>query len=157
MTHLQVGTPAPPFSGTDQNGRTIHSADLLGNNIILFFYPKDNTPACTEQVCNLRDYHQQWLQKGYLPIGISPDSVRKHKNFADKFGVNYPLIADTERQIIDTYGVWGEKKFWGRTYFGVYRTTFVINRQGVITHLFTNVDTKNHTDQINNALLDIKA
>jgi len=120
--------------------------------LILYFYPKDNTPGCTAESCNLSDNYQMWLSKGYEVVGVSLDSVASHKKFADKFQFGFNLIADSDTAILQAYGVWGEKNMYGRKYMGVLRTTFVINEEGIIEEIFEKVDTKNHTDQIIKAL-----
>ncbi|MBW8323843.1 MAG: thioredoxin-dependent thiol peroxidase [Prolixibacteraceae bacterium] len=155
MAILKIGDKAPDFSGLNQNGTVISSNDFRGKKLILYFYPKDNTPGCTAESCNLSDNYQMWLSKGYEVIGVSPDKVASHKKFADKFQFGFNLIADTETNILQAFGVWGEKSMYGRTYMGVLRTTFVINEDGIIEQIFDKVDTKDHTNQIIKAL-DIK-
>lgn len=152
MMLLKKGDRAPGFSGHNQNGEKIALSDFRGKKIILYFYPKDNTPGCTAESCNLNDNYNFWLSKGYEVIGISPDSVSSHKKFADKFQFGFNLIADPETEILNAYGVWGEKSMYGRKYMGVLRTTFIINEDGIIEDVFEKVDTKNHTDQIVKAL-----
>jgi len=148
MTTLSKGDKAPAFSGQNQNNELI-SLDLFkGKKLILYFYPKDNTPGCTAESCNLNDNYQAWLAKGYEVVGVSPDSVASHKKFADKFKFGFNLIADPETKILQAYGVWGEKSMYGKKYMGVLRTTFVIDENGVILDVFEKVDTKNHTEQI---------
>jgi peroxiredoxin Q/BCP len=117
---------------------------------VLYFYPKDSTPGCTAEACNLRDNYELLLSQGYKIIGVSPDSVKSHEKFATKFELPFPLIADTEKKIVTDYQVWGEKKFMGRTYMGVFRTTFIIDEKGVIERIISEVNTKNHTEQIIN-------
>jgi len=148
MTSLKKGDRAPEFSGLNQNGEKISLSGLRGKKLILYFYPKDNTPGCTAESCNLNDNYALWRSKGYDVVGISPDSVASHKKFADKFQFGFNLIADTETEILQNYGVWGEKSMYGRKYMGVFRTTFVINEEGIIEDVFEKVDTKNHTEQI---------
>jgi len=154
MTKLALGDNAPVFSGLNQNGEQISLADFKGKKVVLYFYPKDNTPGCTAESCNLSDNYQMWLSKGYEVVGVSPDKVASHKKFADKFQFGFNLIADTETEILQAYGVWGEKSMYGKKYMGVLRTTFIIE-DGIIREIFDKVDTKNHTDQIIKAL-DIK-
>ncbi len=154
MTKLALGDKAPVFSGLNQNGEQISLADFKGKKVILYFYPKDNTPGCTAESCNLSDNYQMWLSKGYEVVGVSPDKVASHKKFADKFQFGFNLIADPETEILQAYGVWGEKSMYGKKYMGVLRTTFIIE-DGIIREIFDKVDTKNHTDQIIKAL-DIK-
>lgn len=152
MIRLKKGDRAPEFSGLNQKGEKIALSNFRGKKLILYFYPKDNTPGCTAESCNLNDNYEFWLSKGYEVIGISPDNVSSHKKFADKFQFGFNLIADTETEILNAYGVWGEKSMYGRKYMGVFRTTFIINAEGVIEDIFEKVDTKNHTDQIVKAL-----
>lgn len=155
MASLSKGDKAPEFAGLNQSGEIITLAGFKGKKVILYFYPKDNTPGCTAESCNLNDNYQMWLSKGYEVIGVSPDSVASHKKFADKFQFRFNLVADPETIILQAYGVWGEKSMYGKKYMGVLRTTFVINEDGFIEEIFEKVDTKNHTDQLTKAL-DIK-
>lgn len=152
MSILSVGEKAPEFEGMNQKGEKISLNDFKGKKLILYFYPKDNTPGCTAESCNLNDNYQYWLSKGYEVVGVSPDPVASHKKFADKFGFGFNLIADPEATILKAYGVWGEKNMYGKKYMGVLRTTFVINEEGVIEQVIEKVDTKNHTEQLTNAL-----
>jgi len=147
---LNIGEKAPQILGTDQNNNSVSLEQFLGSKIVLYFYPKDSTPGCTAEACNLRDNYEILLSKGYKIIGVSPDSVKSHEKFATKYELPFPLLADTDKKIVTDYQVWGEKKFMGRTYMGVFRTTFIIDEQGVIENIFTQVDTKNHTSQIIN-------
>ncbi|VAW22622.1 Thiol peroxidase, Bcp-type [hydrothermal vent metagenome] len=148
MSELGKGGKAPFFKGVNQNNEIISLADFKGKRLILYFYPKDNTPGCTAESCNLNENYNMWLEKGYEVVGVSPDSVKSHRKFVDKFGLRFNLIADTEKEILQAYGAWGEKKMYGRAYMGVIRTTFVINEGGVIEEVFSKVNTKNHTQQI---------
>ena len=148
MSKLKKGDAAPQFKGHNQNGEEISLADYKGKKVILYFYPKDNTPGCTAESCNLNDNYQMWLDKGYEVIGISPDSVASHKKFADKFNFGFNLIADTGKEILEAYGVWGEKKMYGRSYMGVLRTTFIIDEAGIIIDVIEKVNTKDHTNQL---------
>lgn len=148
MTPLKVGDQAPDFSGPNEKGETISLADFKGQKLILFFYPKDNTPGCTAEACNLRDNYSELKKQGYALLGVSTDSERKHSNFIKKFDLPFPLLADTERATIEAYGVWGLKKFMGREFDGIHRTTFVIDEKGVIENVILKVKTKNHTAQI---------
>lgn len=148
MTKLKVGEKAPHFEGVNQNGEKITLNDFAGKKLILYFYPKDNTPGCTAESCNLNDNYDTWLEKGYDVVGVSPDSEKSHRSFVDKFGFRFNLIADTEKEILQAYDVWGVKKMYGREYMGVMRTTFVISEKGVIEQIFEKVDTKDHTSQI---------
>lgn len=152
MSHLSVGDKAPEFEGLNQFGEKISLKDFKGKKLILYFYPKDNTPGCTAESCNLNDNYQHWISKGFEIVGVSPDSVASHKKFADKFGFNFNLIADPETTMLKAYGVWGEKNMYGKKYMGVLRTTFVINEEGIIDQVIEKVDTKNHTEQLTNAL-----
>ena len=153
MIQLVEGIAAPFFSGINQNGETISLAGFKGKKLILYFYPKDNTPGCTAEACNLNDNYEFWLSKGYEVVGISPDSEASHQKFVNKYGLKFNLIADTGKEILQAYGVWGEKVNYGKTYMGVIRTTFVINEEGVIEKIFKKVDTKEHTNQIYKELL----
>ena len=148
MTHLKEGDFAPPFEGKDQHGNLISLKNYSGKTVVLYFYPKDDTPGCTAEACNLRDHHTELLDRGFSVIGVSPDSEKSHSKFAEKYHLPFPLIADTEKEILQAYGVWGEKNMYGRKYMGVHRTTFVIDGSGKILKIFTKVDTKNHTEQI---------
>ncbi|HCY43242.1 MAG TPA: thioredoxin-dependent thiol peroxidase [Prolixibacteraceae bacterium] len=152
MATLIKGDKAPQFAGLNQSGELISMDKFKGKKLILYFYPKDNTPGCTAESCNLNDNYQLWLSKGYEVVGVSPDSVASHKKFADKFQFGFNLIADTEKEILQAYGVWAEKSMYGKKYMGVLRTTFVINEDGIIEEIFDKVDTKNHTDQLTKAL-----
>ena len=153
MVQLVEGTAAPDFSGINQKGETISLSGFKGKKLILYFYPKDNTPGCTAETCNLNDNYEFWISKGYEVIGISPDSVASHEKFVEKYGLKFNLIADTSKEILEAYGVWGEKVNYGKTYMGVIRTTFVIDEKGVIEKIFKKVDTKEHTSQIVKDLL----
>lgn len=148
MTKLTEGNLAPDFSGKNQFGKEISLADFKGKRLVLYFYPKDNTPGCTAEACNLNDNYETFLAKGYEVVGVSPDSQKSHQNFAKKYGLRFNLISDPEKSILENYGVWGEKKMYGKSYMGVLRTTFIINEKGIIEKIFEQVDTKNHTDQI---------
>ncbi|MDP4223353.1 MAG: thioredoxin-dependent thiol peroxidase [Bacteroidota bacterium] len=148
MTKLKEGMKAPYFEGSDQNGKIVKLSDYAGKKVILYFYPKDNTPGCTAEACNLRDNHQDLLKKGFAVIGVSMDSVKSHQGFADKYSLPFPLIADISKKILEDYGVFGEKKLYGRTFLGIMRTTFIIDEKGIIEKIISKVDTKNHTEQI---------
>ena len=148
MKKLKEGDKAPAFEGNDQNGKTISLSDFLGKKVILYFYPKDDTPGCTLEACNLRDNHTELIKRGFEVLGVSPDSEKSHTRFAGKYNLPFPLIADTEKQILKEFGAWGEKNMYGKTSEGVLRTTFVINEEGIIEKVFSKVDTKNHTKQI---------
>jgi peroxiredoxin Q/BCP len=148
MTELKEGMKAPFFEGTGQDGRTIRLSDYIGKKVVLYFYPKDNTSGCTAEACNLRDNYQSFLKKGFAVIGVSTDSEKSHKGFTEKYSLPFPLIADTSKKIVNDYGVYGEKKMYGKSYFGIVRTTFVIDEKGIIEKIITKVDTQNHTEQI---------
>ena len=148
MTQLKIGDKAPLFTGTDQDGKSISLSDFRGRKVILYFYPKDNTPGCTAEACSLRDGRTELQRMGFEVIGVSPDSVKSHQGFIAKHGLNFPLIADADKSIAAAYGVWGEKKFMGRTYMGILRTTFVIGPDGTIEKIFDKVNTKDHFTQI---------
>jgi len=153
MTQLVEGLAAPDFSGNNQNGEKITLSGLRGKKLILYFYPKDNTPGCTAESCNLNDNYEFWIAKGYEVIGISPDNEASHTKFVEKYGLKFNLIADTEKVILQAYDVWGEKMNYGKSYMGVIRTTFVIDEEGIIEKIFRKVDTKEHTNQIVKELL----
>ncbi len=148
MGYLSKGARAPLFEGINQDGRTIRLEDFKGKKVILYFYPKDNTPGCTAEACNLRDNYSIWLKRGFEVIGISPDNERSHKRFEEKYNLPFSLLADPEKKILKAYGAWGMKKMYGRSYEGVLRTTYVIDEEGLIDEVFTKVETKNHTSQI---------
>lgn len=145
---LKEGDPAPTFRAVDQHGNTIDLDDYKGLKVILYFYPKDNTPGCTAEACNLRDNYDDLLERKFKIIGVSPDEEASHRKFTEKYRLPFPLIADTDREIIEKYGVWGDKTFMGRNYKGVNRTTFVISEEGTIEKIITKVKTKDHADQI---------
>jgi peroxiredoxin Q/BCP len=148
MTPLTEGTPAPDFTSVDQSGNLISLITLRGNKIILYFYPADDTPTCTDEACNLRDNYDVLKEKGYLIIGVSPDTSKSHHKFIDKYKLPFPLISDSDKVIVNKYGVWGPKKLFGKAYDGVIRTTFVIGENGIIGKIITKVDAKNHASQI---------
>jgi len=152
MTHLKEGDQAPAFEGLNEHEEKMSLSDFQGKKLILFFYPKDDTPGCTAAACNLRDNSDALREKGFEMLGVSPDPAKKHQKFIKKYEFPFHLLADTDHQIMDQFGVWGQKKFMGRTYDGVHRTTFIIDENGVIEKIFTKVKTKNHTNQILEAL-----
>jgi len=145
---LKEGDKAPAFSSMDQNGNPVALKDFKGQKVVLYFYPKDDTPGCTAEACNLRDNFAGLTQKGIAVLGVSTDSVKSHKKFEDKYTLPFTLVADEDKSIVNEYGLWGEKKFMGKTYMGTARATFLINEQGKIDHIIEKVDTKNHTAQI---------
>ena len=147
---IDEGTKAPFFSGITQDETSVSLSDFTGKKLILYFYPKDNTPGCSVEADNLAQNYKRLQQAGYEVVGVSPDSVERHKKFAEKFNLPFPLIADTEKKILEAYGVWGEKKMYGRTYMGVFRTTFIIDENGIIERVIKKVKTKDHANQILN-------
>lgn len=149
---LKEGDKAPDFKGLDQNDKTVQLADFKGKNLILYFYPKDNTPGCTKEACDLRDNYDYWLNKGYAVVGVSPDSAASHQKFIEKFNLPFPLIADTDKSVMEAYGTWGEKNMYGNIKMGVLRTTFVIDTDGMITKVFKRPKNDAHTEQITQAL-----
>ena len=145
---FKKGDTAPDFNGLNQDGKQIQLKDFKGKKLILYFYPKDNTPGCTAESCDLRDNYEMWQSKGYQIVGVSPDSQKSHQKFIEKYNLPFPLIADEEKVIIKAYGAWGPKKLYGREYEGLLRTTFVIDEKGIIQEILTKVKTKDHTNQI---------
>lgn len=152
MATIKEGDKAPEFTAGDEAGNILSLSQFKGKKLILFFYPKDDTPGCTAENCNLRDNYAVLLEKGFAVVGVSPDSAKKHQGFKTKYGLPFPLIPDSDQQIMKMYGAWGEKQMYGRSYEGVLRTTFIINEEGVVEKVFEKVDTKNHTAQILKAL-----
>jgi thioredoxin-dependent peroxiredoxin len=147
-THLLEGQKAPAFTGNDQDGNKISLSDFKGQKVVLFFYPEDDTPTCTIQACNLRDNYSLLTKNGFKVIGISPDDIRSHQKFKEKFNLPFTLIADPEHKIINKYGVWGEKKLYGREYLGLHRTTFIVNEKGIISKIFLRPRNKAHAEEI---------
>lgn len=145
---LQVGDKAPSIEAKDQDGNTIKLSDFQGKKVVIYFYPKDSTPACTAQACSLRDNYEALLAKGYVVLGVSVDDEKSHKKFANKYSLPFPLLADPEHTIVEVYGVWGEKMLYGRKYMGTIRTTFIIDEKGAIQEVISKVDTKNHAGQV---------
>ena len=148
MTHLKEGDIAPHFEGLLETGETTSLKDYAGKKLVLFFYPKDNTPGCTAEVCSLRDSFAELKAEGYELLGVSADSMRKHQNFIEKFELPFPLLADVEKETINAYGVWGPKKFMGKTFDGIHRTTFIIDEDGKVVKIIAKVKTKDHAHQI---------
>jgi thioredoxin-dependent peroxiredoxin len=148
MTHLKEGDKAPVFKGIDQHGNTVSLTDFKGKKVVLYFYPKDMTPGCTNQACNLRDNYSTLLKQGYAVVGVSMDSVKRHEKFAEKYSLPFPLLADENKEILLQYGVFGEKQFMGRTFDGIHRTTFIIDEKGVIEKIIKKPNTKNHAEEI---------
>ena len=148
MTHLKPGDAAPAFTANDQSGNPVSLSDFKGKKVILYFYPKDLTPGCTVEACNFRDNAQLLADKGFAVVGVSADSEKDHRKFIEKHDLNFTLLADTEKEVIKAYGVWGLKKFMGREYEGIHRETFVISESGTIEHVIDKVDTKSATEQV---------
>jgi peroxiredoxin Q/BCP len=148
MEMLKIGDKAPEDLGTDQSGKQHKLSDYKGKKLVVFFYPKASTPGCTVEACDLRDNYHRFLASGYKVLGVSADSAKKQQNFKEKNNLPFPLIADTERKVIETFGVWGEKKFMGRTFDGIHRTTFIIDQNGIIEEVISKVKTKEHSKQI---------
>jgi len=145
---LKPGDKAPAFTVNDQDGNSVSLSDFKGKKVALYFYPKDDTTGCTAQACNLRDNYASLKKKGVVILGVSIDSEKSHKKFENKYTLPFPLLADTEKDIVNKYGVWGEKMMYGRKYMGTFRVTFLINEQGKIDHIIEKVDTKDHAAQI---------
>ena len=148
MTTLKIGDKAPNFEAKDNKGNTIKLSNYAGKKLVLFFYPKASTPGCTMEACNLRDNYQTFLAKGYDVLGASADSAKRQQNWIDKHELPFPLLADEDKTVINAFGVWGPKKFMGREYDGIHRTTFVIDENGIIEDVIAKVKTKAHTEQI---------
>lgn len=149
---LQVGKKAPPFSLKDQNGEKKSLKDFLGKKVVLYFYPKDNTSGCTKEACSFNDNLPSFEIIDAVIIGISPDSVQSHKKFVDKYNLNFLLLADDEKKVVEAYGVWKEKSMYGRKYMGVERTTYIIDESGKITQIFLKVKVEGHTNEVLNSL-----
>lgn len=145
---LQVGDKAPAFEAKIQDGSTIKLSDYLGKKVVIYFYPKDNTPGCTAQSCNLRDNYEILQNQGYVVLGVSTDSEKSHVKFIEKFDLPFDLISDPDKEVHDLYGTWDLKKLYGREYMGTVRTTFVIDEKGIIEEIIGKVKTKAHTEQI---------
>ncbi|WP_028526282.1 thioredoxin-dependent thiol peroxidase [Runella limosa] len=145
---LQVGDKAPSIEAKDQDGNSIKLSDFQGKKIVIYFYPKDSTPACTAQACSLRDNYEALLAKGFAVLGVSVDDEKSHKKFANKYSLPFPLLADPDHNIVEAFGVWGEKMLYGRKYMGTIRTTFIIDEAGVIQEVISKIDTKNHAAQV---------
>lgn len=148
MITLKIGDKAPDFRVIDQNNIMIRLENYLGKKVVLFFYPKASTPGCTVEACNLRDNYQEFIDKGYEIIGVSADSQKRQLNFGTKYNLPYSLLVDENKEVINSYGVWGPKKFMGREYDGIHRTTFIIDEKGIIENIIIKVKTKEHTAQI---------
>jgi peroxiredoxin Q/BCP len=148
VNKLKVGDKAPDFSLNNQDGKTFSLKDYHGKKVVLYFYPKDDTPGCTAESCNLRDNYSSLKKKGYEVIGVSVDNEKSHKKFANKFSLPFNLLADTEKDMVEKYGVWGEKMLFGRKYMGIIRTTFIIDENGKIEKIINDVETEDHTKQV---------
>lgn len=145
---LKPGDKAPDFSGKDQNGNPISLSDYKGKKLAVYFYPKDNTPGCTTQACNLRDNYTELQKAGFNILGVSADNEKSHTKFIEKYDLPFPLLADTNHEVIKAFGAWGHKKFMGKEYEGILRSTFVINEEGIIEKVIEKVETKNHAAQV---------
>ncbi len=145
---LKIGDKAPQDLGTDEAGKSHQLSDYKGKKLVVFFYPKASTPGCTVEACDLRDNYHRFLASGYQLLGVSADNAKRQQNFKEKNNLPFPLIADTERQVIEAFGVWGPKKFMGRTFDGIHRTTFIIDENGIIEEVIEKVKTKDHSSQI---------
>lgn len=145
---LKEGDKAPAFTGTDQNGKKIKLSDLKGSRVVLYFYPKDDTPGCTKQACSLRDSYEVFRKKGIVVLGVSIDDEKSHQKFISKFDLPFDLIADTDKSIVEKYGVWGEKSMYGRKYMGTFRKTFLIDEKGKIVKIFDKVKVSEHADEV---------
>jgi len=150
---LQKGDKTPAVTLQDQNGKQFDTASLTGKKTILYFYPKDNTSGCTAEACSLNGGLDEWAKQGYQIVGVSPDSPSSHQKFIAKYSLNFTLLADTEKELATAFGVWAEKSMYGRKYMGILRTTFVIDEQGIITHVIEKVNTKTHSEQLKAVLL----
>ena len=145
---LKEGTTAPAFKTTDANGEAVSLKDLRGQKVVLYFYPKDDTPGCTKEACSFRDEFAKFKKRGITVLGVSPDNEKSHKKFETKYKLPFTLLADTDHAIAESYGVWGEKKFMGRTYMGVLRTTFLIDEKGKIKKVFEKVKPEDHAGEV---------
>jgi len=148
LTQLIAGEPAPMFSALDQNGEIVTLDQFAGKKLVLYFYPRDNTPGCNAEACNLRDNYSQFLEKGYEIVGVSGDSQKSHKKFINKFDLPFKLISDVDKILLKAYNAWGEKKLYGKTYMGVFRKTYIISEEGIIEKIIEKVKTKEHSTQI---------
>lgn len=148
MNTLQPGDAIPPFTTVDQDENIVRSTDMAGKKSIVFFYPKANTPGCTAEACNLRDHYNVLQENGFQLFGVSADAPKKQKNFADKYELPFPLLADEDKSVINAFGVWGPKKFMGKEYDGIHRTTFLIDEKGRVEKVISKVKTKDHAAQI---------
>ena len=154
MTVIEEGSPAPDFELPNDAGETVRLSDLRGKPVVLYFYPKDDTPGCTTQACGIRDAYREFEQAGAIVLGVSPDDERSHDTFRKKYELPFNLLADTDHAVAEQYGVWGEKKFMGRTYMGINRSTFVIDADGTVKKVFPNVKPAEHADDVLSVLHD---
>lgn len=148
MSELKAGLKAPQFTAKDQNGNSLSLSEFAGKKVVLYFYPKDDTPGCTAEACNFRDNYQGLIAKGIVVLGVSVDDEKSHQKFITKHNLPFPLLADTDKKIVEAYGVWGEKNMYGKKYMGITRKTFLIDETGVISHIIEKVDTANSTSQV---------
>lgn len=148
MNTLKEGDKVPEFTSKDQDGKSVSLSDYKGKKLILFFYPRANTPGCTDEACNLKDHYTELKNRGYELLGVSADSVKKQSNFKKKFNLPFPLLADVDKSVVNTFGVWGLKKFMGREFDGIHRMTFIIDENGVVERVISKVKTKDHASQI---------
>lgn len=155
MINLEVGKKAPDIELEDQGGKTHKLSSYLGKNVVLFFYPKDDTPGCTKEVCNFRDDYSSYKDANVVLLGVSPDDTKSHAKFVNKFDLPFPLLADTKKEVVNAYGVWGAKKMFGKEYKGVFRTTFLIDSEGNIAKIFKNVKPAEHSVEVLKAVSEI--
>ncbi len=152
MSELTVGAPAPVFSAPDETGKTVSLSDFKGKTVVLYFYPKDDTPGCTVEACSFRDEHSAFQKKGAIVLGVSPDNAKKHVKFIEKFTLPFPLLSDIDHQVAEAYGVWVEKSMYGKKYMGMERSTFVIDGQGKLKAIYRKVKPAEHTAEVLAAL-----
>jgi peroxiredoxin Q/BCP len=148
MIELIIGDPAPAFSAPDQDGNIVSLDQFKGKKLVLYFYPKDNTPGCTAEACDLRDNYQRFISQGYEILGVSADSQKSHQNFIKKYDLPFRLLSDVDKKVLEAYNAWGEKKMYGKSYMGIIRKTYVIDENGIIENIIEKVQTKAHTSQI---------
>jgi peroxiredoxin Q/BCP len=148
MIELKIGDPAPKFAAPDQDGNMVTLDHFKGKKLVLYFYPKDNTPGCTAEACDLRDNYEKFLSLGYEILGVSADSQKSHQNFISKYDLPFRLLSDVDKKILEAYNAWGEKKMYGKSYMGILRKTFIISESGIIENIIDNVKTKEHAKQI---------
>jgi peroxiredoxin Q/BCP len=153
---IETGQPAPDFTLSDQDGATVRLSDLRGRRVVLYFYPKADTPGCTTQACGIRDHSADYEAAKAVVLGVSPDPLAKVKKFHDKFDMNFTLLADEDHSVAETYGVWAEKSMYGRNYWGNQRTTFVIDEEGIVRHVIPKASPKTHDDEVLRALADLQ-